>query len=568
VTEQPSPRLSVVIPSLGIAPLERAVESVIASLGDAGIEGELVVAYQKEGTPPSLPSPARLVDVFPFGVSYARNRGLEEATGELVAYVDDDEVVHPQWVRGLLAAFEREPEAAGVFGTIEPLGEGFAYCRFDGTGDRVFRGARVAPWTVGTAGNMAFRRQALMKVKGFNMTFGTGSDGRAGEETDVIMRLLRAGETLLWTPEVRVYHPAKSESERLASRFPYGFGAARVLRRHRSKRDIARYLRNTAQVLIGGDRRRRREALATFRGFLAGMATRVDLEPPRDLLERAPEELRRQLGSAPLEPLVSDSYRPDPHFLYSLGRERVLHVYLNPGARLRRALDDRERIRLETGIGGLPAIEALAEGLDSLWLVESRLPGARPEGRAPERWFGRAAEWALRLAGEGMPALATLDDWPQRRERLIGVCPAGIRPGLERALELLGLLPAAHVHGDLSRRNLLLTAGSVGAVDWESCSLYGLPGLDLVFLALTAKKGEAPDASLLVKLVRGLDPPFAPLHALLARAGIEGELVRPALLVLLASWAADESRRLSELGAFDLEPVYAGLLARFGPALA
>lgn len=277
------------------------------------------------------------------------------------------------------------------------------------------------------------------------------------------MRLLRRGEALLWTPEVRVYHPTKSESERLASRFPYGFGAGRVLRRHRAGRDIARYARNIGQALIAGDRRRRREVLATARGFMAGMATRVDLEPPNQLLERAPAELRPRLASAPLEPLVSDSYRPDPHFLYSLGQERVLHVYLNPGARLRRALEDRERIRTEAGIGGLPSLEALVEGRDSLWLVESRLAGKRPDGRVPERWFKRAAEWALRLAGEGSPPLEKLDDWPLMAEELVAICPDQIRPALKEALRALGPLPAAHVHGDLSRKNLLLTPESVGA---------------------------------------------------------------------------------------------------------
>src|SRR5712691_11266994 len=221
---------------------------------------EVIVAWQGHDLPPAHDDPrVRSVDVFPLSLSYARNRGLADAHAPLVAFGDDDEVVDDGWVGAAVAAFDRTPDATGAFGPVSRLDEIGRPGRADaGEGERVFRGRKIAPWFVGTGGNMAFRTADLARAGGFDLRFGAGAAAHAAEEWDLIVRLLRDARTLVWSPELRVYHPTKSEVEELASRFPYGFGCGQLARRRRYPSLALRYSKAIVEVLVGAVRRRDR----------------------------------------------------------------------------------------------------------------------------------------------------------------------------------------------------------------------------------------------------------------------------------------------------------------------
>lgn len=269
---RPDTALSVVVCSLGTARLEKAVESILASAASAAADVQVIVVWQGGSAPPVLPPGVEVVSVAPLGVSSARNRGLAAATAPVVAFVDDDEQVDPGWATALLAGFG---SATAAFGPVEPLDDrGLPYCHLEPGEQRRFSGRSVPPWVVGTGGNMAFDRLSLLELGGFDVRLGTGAEGRSGEESDLIVRLLRRDAEIKWLPDMGVYHPTKDEREHLASRFPYGFGMGRVVRKHRAAGIGARYLLAAVQSYGTGwrrrDARRRREALATLRGFLAG----------------------------------------------------------------------------------------------------------------------------------------------------------------------------------------------------------------------------------------------------------------------------------------------------------
>ena len=54
------------------------------------------------------------------GASAARNRGLVEASGAIVAFTDDDVLVDPHWIRALVDCFDRNPDVACVTGLVVP----------------------------------------------------------------------------------------------------------------------------------------------------------------------------------------------------------------------------------------------------------------------------------------------------------------------------------------------------------------------------------------------------------------------------------------------------------------
>lgn len=334
--------------------------SIARSGENAGAETEIVVAWQASRPAPTYPG-ARVVDVFPVNLSYARNRGFRETRAPLIAFVDDDEVVDVGWVRAVLTAFDELSSAAGAFGPVAPLDDlARAYCRYEGDERRVFSGRRTGPWFVGTGGNMAFRRTEFAAAGGFDLRFGAGGAAYAAEDWDLIVRLLRDGCTLVWSPQMVVYHPTKDDVSHLASRFPYGFGVGQLARRHRDPLLALRYSKAIGEVLFkaarGRDRGRLREGLATLRGFAAGGLSGAQPLSPAVALEQMPESLEAAAESWTPLAMVLDA---DPQLRYRGSSGRFLHVHVNPPSELAATLE------------ALPETDRVVPSRDSLWVLSS-----------------------------------------------------------------------------------------------------------------------------------------------------------------------------------------------------
>jgi Glycosyl transferase family 2/Phosphotransferase enzyme family len=572
VSHVQGPELSVVICTLGREEVAETVHSVQAAGAAADRQVEVLVVWQGDEPAPPLGT-ATVLTSFPGGLSYARNRGLEASHAPYVAFVDDDEVVDAGWVAGLFAAFDL-PGVAAVFGPIAPRDDrGLPYCRYDGAGElRVVGGPRTLPWTIGTGGNMAFRREDLVASGGFDVLFGLGAVARSAEDTEAIHRLVQAGRRVAWSPDVVVYHPTKTREERLASRFPYAYGIGKLARRHRDPVLAARYAKSildaTAGAVRSRDSRRLRETRETLRGFVAGVGLRARPVSPERLLVSVPDEVAEALdGARPqaLEPL----YRPDPHYMYAVTGERLLHVYADPSDRLREGLAARERIRAESQLQGIPRLLASGESRSALWVLEDRLPGSPPPRRDPTKWFPEAARWALDLGGAPGPPVREGSWWADEAAAAVEVATPELRDAVSAALDGVGALPSRRLHGDFQRKNILVDrGGGIGVVDWERAYEDGPPGLDVLFLALMAR-GDRPDQGLVRTLAAGRDPEWAPLQRLLRGAGVEGIELRTYLLAALAVWAADERLRAGALGLPRAHSEqYRELLLDVGPELA
>jgi len=158
------------------------------------------------------------------GLALARNVGLKEATGEIVAYIDDDARPDPQWLRYLAATFMSTAHA-GVGGpNIAPPGDGpIAECvaRAPGGPVHVLLNDREAEHIPGC--NMAFRKSSLEAIGGFDPQFRT-----AGDDVDVCWRLLARGWTLGFHPAALVWHHRRN-SLRTYWRQQIGYGRAEAM---------------------------------------------------------------------------------------------------------------------------------------------------------------------------------------------------------------------------------------------------------------------------------------------------------------------------------------------------
>lgn len=144
----------------------------------------------------------RLLQVPNGGLSRARNIGMREATGEIVAYIDDDAYPDQHWLQYLAHSFMTTSHA-GIGGPNLPvLSDNYAaYCVAHSPGgpNHVLIDDDLAEHIPGC--NMAYRRAALIEVNGFDEQFRI-----AGDDVDLCWRLQEAGQTLGFNPAAMVWH--------------------------------------------------------------------------------------------------------------------------------------------------------------------------------------------------------------------------------------------------------------------------------------------------------------------------------------------------------------------------
>lgn len=147
------------------------------------------------------------------GVSHARNRGAEEATGTYVAYMDDDQVIDKHYLSRIESVF-RATRAMCVGGPVfyyhtgelphwvSPLLEIAGQIWY---GDETKVLGR-ADGKLGT-GNMVFDRRELMNFGRFNTTLGrVGNSLLGGEDDEMQERLHAAGKKIVYAPDLVQYH--------------------------------------------------------------------------------------------------------------------------------------------------------------------------------------------------------------------------------------------------------------------------------------------------------------------------------------------------------------------------
>ena len=226
-------RISAVVPTRNWP--DHAVPCAGSILSNPGDDFELLVVDQSEddATEQALAVYAgdhrfRYVRTSSRGASAARNVGVEQSTAPIIAFTDDDCRVSTDWLQQISALFEREPEAALVFGKVsipdELKGKGFA-ADFE-PHQRAYHHklppAHVA-WGIGA--NMSARRSLFERLGPFDPLLGPGSPFRAGEESDLAIRALAGGYKIINAAEITLLHLGVREGDE-ASKLMRGYGRA------------------------------------------------------------------------------------------------------------------------------------------------------------------------------------------------------------------------------------------------------------------------------------------------------------------------------------------------------
>ncbi len=176
--------------------------------------------------------PSVIYEVGPAGAgatATARNISYELTTGDVLAFVDDDAFVEPEWLEKLLPLFE-DPTVGGVGGRqirgqpgeLEEGVDMIGRLQEDGTltGNFAADPGRTVEVDHLLGANMSFRRSVLDRIGGIRDGYG-GTCIR--EETDLCLRVAHAGYRLVYTPEAVVEHVAGpyARGQRFDLRYAY-----------------------------------------------------------------------------------------------------------------------------------------------------------------------------------------------------------------------------------------------------------------------------------------------------------------------------------------------------------
>ena len=236
----------------------------------------IVVSDMAPDARPTSPLAPRWHRFTEANISAARNIGLADAAGELIAFCDDDAQPDFNWLEDLVPTFA-DPRVGAAGGWVRGRnGVSFQWrtVRFDASGSDIGTGggpeAGVFPpdpdsvvKTVGT--NAIFRRAALREVGGFDEGFRFYLD-----EADLNLRLSRAGWSTAIVPRAQVYHGFAAGPHRSSLRVPrdlFEIGASQAFfaARHldgpppqaRQRREQARRLDRLFRLgLVSADRLR------------------------------------------------------------------------------------------------------------------------------------------------------------------------------------------------------------------------------------------------------------------------------------------------------------------------
>lgn len=167
------------------------------------------------------------------GLSFARNRGMLEATGDLFVFTDDDTLIDAGWIAGVRQGFARSDRIGMVAGMVSPAEISTSAQRtFDEKQIRWFfdvepeiysmrerdRYSFLFPYSAGHIGagaNMSIRRKTVEEVGGFDVALGAGRATGGGEDLEMFVRVLRAGWDIAYEPSALVWHFHRADEEEL-----------------------------------------------------------------------------------------------------------------------------------------------------------------------------------------------------------------------------------------------------------------------------------------------------------------------------------------------------------------
>jgi|YelNatPaOPRAMG01_1025707.scaffolds.fasta_scaffold02688_8 glycosyltransferase involved in cell wall biosynthesis len=205
----------------------------------------VVDGYSTDGTRELvLKYPVKLVMQEGDGLNAARNTGVKNSKGRIIAFTDADCIVPRDWVKNIVSCF-KDDDVACIGGSVKGLSKSFTSIYVDNTGlhimPRYKKQKTLNLWRVFSypAGcNIAFRRDLLINIGLFNEAIKYGYD-----DLELIERLGLNGYKIRLEPNVIVFHQHRNSIIKLIKQtYRYGRGAGILIRKVKGARPLKIWL--------------------------------------------------------------------------------------------------------------------------------------------------------------------------------------------------------------------------------------------------------------------------------------------------------------------------------------
>ena len=223
----------------------------VVVVDDGSVDGTEALVRELQG---QVPMVLRYYRQEKKGLSAAKNIGIRESRGEILAFTDDDCLLEREWLARLVQAFD-SPEVGVVGGPdkIPGVSTAFAKCidysvtSFIGTGGvregGVMRLAKYYP----RGCNTALLKSLAEEAGGFDERF------RVGEDIELVYRIRRAGYSIRYATEAFVWHKRRGSFRAFVRQiFSRGCWRAELGRRHRELLEVSYVLPSLMIVGFAG----------------------------------------------------------------------------------------------------------------------------------------------------------------------------------------------------------------------------------------------------------------------------------------------------------------------------
>jgi glucosyl-dolichyl phosphate glucuronosyltransferase len=186
------------------------------------------------------------------GLSYARNKGIENANGEIIAFIDDDVIVEKGWLFNVWKCF-KDYHCDGLGGRVLPaypdktpiwikansklLNGPIVYHDY---GDEVIIYERNTMFPA-VGANMAYRKPCFAEGNMFRRELGAGQ-GVVGEDTEFFRRMERGGKKLVYCGKALVWHAVDEKRMNLKYIAKWNISAGKYSVRNCNKEEVNEFV--------------------------------------------------------------------------------------------------------------------------------------------------------------------------------------------------------------------------------------------------------------------------------------------------------------------------------------
>jgi GT2 family glycosyltransferase len=161
------------------------------------------------------------------GLSRARNMGIQEANGHIIAFTDDDCIVDQHWITSLSKEFYDDESIVAVGGRVVLYNKMDRPVSIRVHEERIVLSStdRILKFMIGC--NMAFARPVFDEIGIFDTDFGAGSRFASTEDFDFLYRVHKKGLKIIYSPDVLVYHNHGRRTDEQIKSLMHGYAVGR-----------------------------------------------------------------------------------------------------------------------------------------------------------------------------------------------------------------------------------------------------------------------------------------------------------------------------------------------------